>query len=347
MSSLRSSLLAKRTTRASGLKPALPERSVPFDGLRQSNAFPPDPPLHIGVVGLESAARLARWIQATAFQAGLTVLFPVQSAPRLDPRSGYFGDDEPELFRSPGHGRRAGCPCNLLEVMTMQVGAITGYIDVAQVALYAFWIFFAGLIFYLRGEDRREGYPLVNDGGPPEATPANAVAIDSYPGSALTPVGNPLLAGIGPGSWAPRADEPDLTYEDKIPKIAPLRVATGYYLAPEGPDPRGYALVAADGVVAGEVVDIWVDRNELLVRFFEVETPVAGVPRRVLVPGPMATVDEGKRTVKVESIVAAQLADVPRTKHPDQITRIEEDYVSAYYGAGTLYATPERLGPLI
>ena len=43
----------------------------------------------------------------------------------------------------------------------MPTGAITGYIDVAQLVLYAFWIFFAGLIFYLRREDKREGYPLV------------------------------------------------------------------------------------------------------------------------------------------------------------------------------------------
>ena len=39
----------------------------------------------------------------------------------------------------------------------MQEGA---YLDVAQVTLYVFWIFFACLIFYLRREDRREGYPL-------------------------------------------------------------------------------------------------------------------------------------------------------------------------------------------
>ena len=39
----------------------------------------------------------------------------------------------------------------------MQVGEITGYIDVAQVTLYAFWVFFAGLIIYLRTEDKREG----------------------------------------------------------------------------------------------------------------------------------------------------------------------------------------------
>ena len=45
----------------------------------------------------------------------------------------------------------------------METGAITGYIDVAQLVLYAFWIFFVGLIFYLRREDKREGYPLVSD----------------------------------------------------------------------------------------------------------------------------------------------------------------------------------------
>ena len=45
----------------------------------------------------------------------------------------------------------------------MPRGEITGYIDVAQVTLYAFWLFFAGLVFYLRREDRREGYPLENE----------------------------------------------------------------------------------------------------------------------------------------------------------------------------------------
>ncbi|HET7229183.1 MAG TPA: hypothetical protein VFJ16_04240 [Longimicrobium sp.] len=38
-----------------------------------------------------------------------------------------------------------------------------GRIDFAQLVLYAFWIFFAGLIIYLRREDKREGYPLLSD----------------------------------------------------------------------------------------------------------------------------------------------------------------------------------------
>ena len=45
----------------------------------------------------------------------------------------------------------------------MEKGAIVGSIDVAQVVLYSFWVFFIGLIIYLRREDKREGYPLVSD----------------------------------------------------------------------------------------------------------------------------------------------------------------------------------------
>ncbi len=45
------------------------------------------------------------------------------------------------------------------------------YIDGAAIALYAFWLFFAGLIYYLRREDKREGYPLDSPQGPREGWP--------------------------------------------------------------------------------------------------------------------------------------------------------------------------------
>ncbi|MGL6181385.1 MAG: photosynthetic reaction center subunit H, partial [Aestuariivirga sp.] len=41
--------------------------------------------------------------------------------------------------------------------------AITQYIDVAQIVLYLFWAFLAALIFYVRREDKREGYPLESE----------------------------------------------------------------------------------------------------------------------------------------------------------------------------------------
>ncbi len=45
------------------------------------------------------------------------------------------------------------------------------YIDGAQIVLWAFWIFFAGLVIYLRREDKREGYPLDSPQGPREGWP--------------------------------------------------------------------------------------------------------------------------------------------------------------------------------
>ena len=56
----------------------------------------------------------------------------------------------------------------------MESGAITSYIDVAQVTLYAFWAFFAGLILYLRREDKREGYPL-------ESERSSRVRVEGFP----------------------------------------------------------------------------------------------------------------------------------------------------------------------
>ena len=50
----------------------------------------------------------------------------------------------------------------------MEIGAITEYVDVAQVVLYVFWIFFFLVIFYLHTENKREGYPLVTDHLDPE-----------------------------------------------------------------------------------------------------------------------------------------------------------------------------------
>ena len=44
--------------------------------------------------------------------------------------------------------------------------------DFAQIVLYAFWIFFFALIYYLRREDKREGYPLIGEHGPVNGFPA-------------------------------------------------------------------------------------------------------------------------------------------------------------------------------
>lgn len=252
----------------------------------------------------------------------------------------------------------------------MDIGAITGHIDVAQIVLYLFWIFFFGLIFYLRREDRREGYPLENDVtgevealGPAfmpepktfvladgrtvsvpdykrETRPLNAEPIAPHPGAPLEPTGNPLLAGVGPGSWAERQDHPDVG-TDGEPVIRPLRVASDYIVADGEPDPRGMNVVGADGEVAGTVSDVWVDRAESIIRYLEVSVG----SRTVMLPWNFADVTGGE--VDVTAIMSGQFADVPAIAKADQITLLEEEKIMAYFGAGTLYADWRRAEPLI
>ncbi len=258
----------------------------------------------------------------------------------------------------------------------MPTGAITSHIDVAQVVLYAFWIFFAALIFFLRREDRREGYPLTREpsgvrenpgdltfplqktyrlfhGGSVTAPRAErdsraikAKASESEAGSPLIPTGNPMLDGVGPAAYALRANKPDLTFGG-LPRIVPMRVATDFKVDDKDPDPRGMPVVGADGVTGGIVRDIWVDRSESLIRYLEVETAGSGGLSRVLLPMPFAQIDGRRQAVKVISILGSQFASVPEIANPNQVTLLEEDRIVAYYGGGTLYATPARQEPLL
>ncbi|HQT77727.1 MAG: photosynthetic reaction center subunit H [Rhodospirillales bacterium 20-64-7] len=254
----------------------------------------------------------------------------------------------------------------------MQYGAITGYIDVAQVALYAFWIFFAGLIFYLRREDKREGYPLVTerpgytlpgfplppkpkafllaDGRtvlaprPEEVEPAfQAQPVAMWPGAPQDPLGNPMLSAAGPAAYALRDDRPDMMQEFHANRVVPLRVATDHHIDEEGPNPIGHEVIAADGVTAGTVADLWIDRAETCVRYVEVALTGGG---RVLVPMPLVKVETGGRAF-VESVLAVQFAPAPGLANPDQVTLREEDQIQAYFSSGHLYATADRMGPLL
>lgn len=259
----------------------------------------------------------------------------------------------------------------------MQTGAITSYIDVAQLALYAFWLFFAGLILYLLRENKREGYPLISDrsdkerveGFPPvpprktflmadgaEVTVpreeprevVNAEYSASWPGAPMQPTGNPLRDGVGPAAYAlTRTDTPDHTFDDNLPKIVPLRSAPEFFLAAEDPDVRGMSVVGADGDEAGTVVDAWIDRSEVVIRYLEVELTAALGGRHVLLPMNYLQIRKKQRQIKVGFITAAQFADVPALKDPDTVTLLEEDKITGYYAGGMLYATPGRLGPLL
>jgi len=257
----------------------------------------------------------------------------------------------------------------------MQTGAITPYIDVAQLVLYAFWIFFAGLIYYLLRENKREGYPLESDrsdraprvsvqGFPavpdpktyllrdgrvvmaPRAEvpdgPLRARPIGPWPGAPLQPDGDPMKAEVGPGSYTMRPDIPDRTAHG-LPRLVPLRDAANASVSGRDPDPRGLPVIGADGRVAGTVRDLWLDQAEMLFRYLELEP--AGGGARVLLPINFARIDE--RRVRVRALLAAQFAGVPPLRDSETITMLEEERIMAYYGAGTLYATAQRQEPLL
>jgi photosynthetic reaction center H subunit len=258
-----------------------------------------------------------------------------------------------------------------------------GSFDLASLMFSVFVLFFAGLVIYLRREDRREGYPLEDEasgrlepsGGlffaatpktfilphdqglllkpnsQRESQEVKAKPTSRAPGSPLQPTGDPMQAGVGPGAFAQRAHKPDLTFHGDL-KIVPLRVAGDFSVDAATADPRGMKVVGVDGGVGGVVTDVWVDRSEYMVRYLEVSvTPAEGAApaavKRVLLPMTMAVIHKSAKTVKVDAITGAQFAGAPGLENPDQITFYEEERVTAYYGAGYLYATPQRLEPLI
>lgn len=175
-----------------------------------------------------------------------------------------------------------------------------------------------------------------------------AVPVDSYNGSPLVPTGNPMIDGVGPAAWADRSDTPDLTAHGR-PKIVPLRADSSFSLFSGDPDPRGLPVKACDGVVAGTIAEVWVDRSEPQVRYYEVA--LAGTAKHVLLPAGFVQWPNfglwGNDHVIVKAITAAQFADVPGIKRDDQITMLEEERVMAYYAGGHLYATPERSQPIL
>jgi photosynthetic reaction center H subunit len=257
-------------------------------------------------------------------------------------------------------------------------GSVVGSIDVAQVVLYAFWVFFAGLIWYIRKEDRREGYPLEDDvsgaynkspwlfvpdkktfvlphgQGTKEvpdfkrdAPPLNAERTSRAPGYPIEPTGNPLLAGVGPGSWTERQDIPDLTAHGEA-RIVPMSMAEGFGIAEGETDPRGLPVVGCDRKTGGTVKDVWVDRSEHLLRYYEVE--VEGGPASVLLPNNFVVIKTGrgkKPYLYVHAVTSEQFAEVPARAKAETITRLEEDRIAAYYGAGLLYALRNRREALL
>lgn len=255
----------------------------------------------------------------------------------------------------------------------MLTGTAFGEFDLAAAAIWLFWIFFALLVFYLQRENMREGYPLEDDDGNvapnqgPFPVPGDktfklphgrgeltvpsgqrgdrsdlALARTSRAeGQPMEPTGDPMLDGVGPASWAPRRDVPELDGHGH-PKIVPMSKNATFGHA-GGADPRGMPVIAGDGSVVGTITDMWIDAPEQLVRYLEIGLdPKWGEGKR-LVPMTLARIWAGK--VRINSIYGKHFSSVPSLASDTQITLLEEEKVSAYYGGGHMYADISRQEP--
>lgn len=185
--------------------------------------------------------------------------------------------------------------------------------------------------------------------------------IGPWPGAPLVPTGDPMVDGLGPSAWAEREDEPDMLHDGK-PNIVPMKGrASDFTIASGSPDIRGCNVVALDDVVVGQITDLWINRADQRPYYYEVTLDSGRV---VLIPSTLATLKkqrfggtEGSMLerslsrrpldVRVASITSEQFENVPLTQSKEQITRLEEDKISAYFGGGHLWATKSRAEPLI
>jgi photosynthetic reaction center H subunit len=241
-----------------------------------------------------------------------------------------------------------------------------GNFDLASLAIWLFWLFFAGLIYYLQTENMREGYPLEDEEGNlspnqgpfplpkdktfilrdgkgtltvpsgarkdrPDLAMARTAAGDGFPHA---PTGDPLADGVGPASWAPRRDDPELDGHGN-PKITPMTGHDDFFVS-AGRDPRGLPVLSKDDQVVGHVTDMWIDAPEHLVRYVEYELESEYGSGRRLLPIGLCRVKD--KWVEVSGLHSSRFDGVPRTASGAQVTKLEEEKICGYYAGGRLYS---------
>ncbi len=247
-----------------------------------------------------------------------------------------------------------------------------GNFDMASLAIWLFWGFFALLIYYLQTENMREGYPLETEDGMPapnqglfpvpmpktfhlphgkgdvtvpsaeneaehrrtDLALARTAASDGFPHA---PTGNAMADGVGPASWTPRRDEPELDGHGHA-KIVPMGQSATFSVS-AGRDPRGLPVQGGDTEVVGRISDMWIDASEQMVRYLEIELNSGA---RRLVPMTMAKIWSDR--VRVNALTKDLFDGIPATKSMTTVTKLEEDKISGYVAGGYMYATGRKRG---
>lgn len=251
----------------------------------------------------------------------------------------------------------------------MLEGNVVGNLDVAILAVIAFVLFFLGLVYHLRQEDKREGYPMEitvgtgkvrhSEGFPPMPKPKlfyrpHDRGVVSAPREREAPVfpdgakyqaeGYPMTAedplgqALGTAAHPDRHDLADLNVLGE-PKIVPLSEWDEYHVADGDVDPRGWPIVSNDGVEVGFIKDLWFNRAEFFLRYFEFEIP--GEERTRMAPLFFCKVKTKAKVVEAFTLNADDLRRTPITGTVEYITMLEEDRVNAFFAGGRLYSKPK------
>ncbi len=255
----------------------------------------------------------------------------------------------------------------------MLLGNITSSIDLPQAAFWVFFLFFVGLVLVLRRNDKLEGYPLksspfnstpllgfplppeprayeLNEGGitiAPHLYPqADVRAVPLYPfdGTPLSPVGNPLTAGLGPGAYVIRQHGPMLLENGEL-MLQPFNALRDWSLGANQTDTRSMTVFDWRWREIGTVHDFWVDRAIEIVRLFEVKLHAEFGGGHVLVPIFHVDIKERAREIRVTALNAHQFKHIPMPAAPDRITAREDERLNAYFAAGRFYRDSPLIDP--
>ncbi len=242
---------------------------------------------------------------------------------------------------------------------------MTQYIDLPQIAFWLFFLAFVAICYFLRKNDKREGYPLraspftgeliagaplaadpvtyvLNEGGTTStphdypAPPASVLPLYRFDGTPFRPAADLLHTPLGPGAWVMRKDEPMLNEVGEL-LLQPLRACEGWAIGKGESNPRGMAVFDVRWRPVGIVADVWIDRGIRIIRYLEVQLsePLGG--KRVLVPIYHTLIDERAREIRVTALSDHEFDGVPMGASPDRITAREEDRLNAYFAAGRFY----------
>ena len=130
---------------------------------------------------------------------------------------------------------------------------------------------------------------------------------------------------------------------DELGGLRRLSALDDFRVAEGAPDPRGWKVIAADGVEIGRVRDLIVDREALRVRYLDVEIDAAAPgtgERHVLLPIGHARLHESEDRVIVEGLPAAGISALPRYGGADFDREYESAVRRGFFPDGI---TPEML----